>query len=202
MSIRPDDFVIYIAELLNIKTESQFTIADMIEDIKTIPVDDLPKFKDFIKNNFRMEKYNFMNGVQKFNSLKQDFDYYTRPRLSDSSKKKVENYSEYLFKKTCWLMDRIAWQIEAEGKDIRDFCMEKTKAGDKLYFSESDLKYLFKIGDKVVIFNLVKRNKPKFESELLKVITVQTLIKYDPRNQIENKTQDQKILEQIKARSA
>lgn len=202
MSIKPDDFLIYITELLNIKTESNYTIQKMIDSIKTLHGEDIPKFQVFIEQHFSDEKYSYLNGPQKFIKIKQDFEYYNRPRLSANAAKKVENYATYLFKKTCKVFDHINWELESTGRSIEEVNIKKIHSGGKPFYSDADLKYLEKIGTVVEIYNLVKRNKTKLEQEILKAVTVHTLVKYDPRNQIENRTQDQKVLDQIKRRTA
>lgn len=187
MSIRPDDFLIYVCELLNIKTESKFTLAEMISDIKAIHPIDLPKFKDYLKVNFNDSSYEFMNGPQKFNAIMKDFNYWNRPRLSEKAKIKVENYATYLFKKTAKVFDHINWELESKGRSIDEVNLKKIHAAGKPLFSESDLEYLKQVGTIEYIYNLNKRSKTKLESEILKAVTVYTLIKHDPRNQLENK---------------
>lgn len=198
--MKPEDFVIYVIELLGIKTESQFAIDDMISDISSIPPAKLPMFKEFVKSSIGKAQYEYKTGIQKFQVILRDFEIETRPKLSTKAYARVENYAMYLFKKTCKLFNHINWEIEAKGRNIHEVKYEETKSGTELYYTKADVIYLKKLGDVAVISNLVRRSPEKLKSELIKIIVADTLIKYDPNNQIENKSEDRKILEQIKER--
>lgn len=62
-----EELIEYFSDILNIKTGSTFTIADMVQTLES--VNDMIAFKDYIKANANHYDIKFMNGVGKFNWL-------------------------------------------------------------------------------------------------------------------------------------
>jgi hypothetical protein len=58
------DLILYFIELFNIKTATEFVIADMEEELST--VHDLVELKKFAKQNINNIDFKFMNGLQTF----------------------------------------------------------------------------------------------------------------------------------------
>lgn len=59
-----NELIKYLISLLNIKTDSEFVVLDMREDLSTIR--DINKYRLFMKSNINNYEVQFMSGYQKF----------------------------------------------------------------------------------------------------------------------------------------
>ena len=165
---------------------------DIIEDLKSIH--HLNLFRVYIKENFIKEKYKYLTGYQKFIALCNDFKKEHNPKLDIKQKEKVENYSESLYKKTVDVFDWINWEVQT-GCDIYD-----KKISIKLFkvFGEEpkDIEVLERIGRRSQLLNLCNHNKVMLRDMIYKNVEHLTLVKLYP--QLENKSDDKKMIERLK----
>jgi len=181
----PQDIIKYLGNILNINIQDKLTLEDMLSDLSSIH--DLALFREFIKARFNYEKYQYLTGYQKFLALKNDFKKEFSPRLDEKLSGQVENFSNTLYKKTCDIFDEVNFQIQ-NGKQIEHFKMEAS-------FNEKELKVLNKIGNKIVLLNLVNRSKLELEIKIKKIVSDLTLQKIYP--QLANKSNDKLLLEKL-----
>ncbi len=143
------ELIKYIADILNIKTESAYTIQDMTDELSKIK--DIVAYRSYIKDN--LDKIDYKTGFQKFIILTRDYlllEYAaSTPELSNFSKELTKKVKSSIWgvlydKKELW------WH----GRDFGDYG-----------FTEEEERILKKIGTTKEINRI--NDDGRLESEIL-----------------------------------
>jgi len=91
------ELIKYISDILNIKTESVYTIQDMTEELSKIK--DIVAYRSYIKNN--LNSIEFKSGYQKFLILTQEYllmEYVAlNPKMKDDGEKLLRKAMSFIF---------------------------------------------------------------------------------------------------------
>lgn len=189
-----NDVIKNIGQILNIDTTNELTMMDILEDLKEI--DNVPKFRLFIKERFSYERFRYMTGLQKFIALKNEFKKENRPKLGASEDLKVRTYSESLFKRVTTIFDEIDYRTQI-GIDIRD---KKINKFLHLEFGEDKkaLKVLEKVGNREDILRMVRNDRNGLLEKIKSIIYGFTMIKVYPELLDKKDNIDKNVLKLIK----
>lgn len=182
-TITANDIIQYLGDTLNIDMSSKLTVLDMIEDLKSIQ--DLPKFRIFVKERFNYERFRFLTGYQKFLALMNEFKKENAPKLDEVTRDKVYSFANIIYKKTTSCFDQVHFLIQ-EGFDIRS---EKISNLIGLTFMNEpkEIKVLELVGKREVLYKLCRIDKPQLEEKIYEAVHKLALEKAYPHLALENK---------------
>jgi len=177
----------------NSKQSSCLILTDMIEDLKEIQ--DLAKFRIFVKERFNYERFNFLTGYQKFIKLVQEYKKENAPRLSEDRLLKANNYSSKLFSKITTIMDELHFLFQTTGKSIEDVNLEKTLETNG--FEKHHISILNRVGSKKKLFHLSVYQKEELRASIESIVKRKSLEKEHPQL-VKPKSEDVKVIDRLR----
>ena len=126
----------YIANILNIKTDSELVVLDMMSELKTIT--DIPDYQKFIKKNFNHYDLQYMTGFQKFIRLT---EMYKLKRFEMQNKDRLKNSANFAFK----LSEKVK-TVSSKVKGNPELNFNNFRINGEPYFTEFEISQLSKIG--------------------------------------------------------
>ena len=170
------ELVLYIIQLLNIKVDTELVIADIEQDLSTVK--DLNLFRNYIKQNLKNSKFEYLTGFQKFIEM---FNVYTkleRNELTEKNCEQIDSFSEELYKRTTAVFDEVDYQMQVKGLSIEQF----TSYADN--FTSKQLEVLGEVGSVKKIWHLCKYGRNTLRDSILKIVHKKTIMKINTSNQI------------------
>lgn len=188
-----NDIVKYLGEILNINANNQLVVQDILSDLNKI--NDLPKFRLFIKERFNYDRFKYLTGYQKFIALVNEYNK-ENICLNELEDYKVRSYADTLFSRVTTIFDEIDYRVKI-GMDINDKKISKLLY---LEFGQDDkaLLVLNKIGRRQDILDLMLRDREGLKSKIKGITVRLSLEKKYPHLAIEKKSSEQLVLERLK----
>jgi len=174
----------YFATLFNIDLQDKYTLLDLQEELENIK--DIVAFRNFVKNKISYEKYRYLSGYQKFVTIVRDFKKENSLKLDEQTQSKVNNFAYKLYAITTSIFEEVNFLIQI-GNDLRSQKITKfisfnyfhnAKDENEFYKQQEVLK---QIGNREVLLNLCKNNKPTLEKLIYENVTKLAILSKYPQ---------------------
>lgn len=138
-NITPQDFLAYIVEQFNIKSGSKITAMDIKHEMSLLPnpID----FVYYAKQNMDDAKYDFKNGLQKFNAMIKDF----KEEIKKSVCSDTEDKAKELVNK-CRVAIHNLHDKAPKGFSLYDYSQKASYATFPNYFTKQEIQILDAVG--------------------------------------------------------
>lgn len=139
---KENQLISYITTIFNIKSDSEFMIDEITEDLMSLRNAD--GFKEFIKKNVTKEENRHLSGYQKFLKILDDF----KREKGNQDRDPIETYCKKLIEK-CRQACRFVLENKPSGKDEIEFIREVVphlKKEGKSLFNDKDIQLLNQVG--------------------------------------------------------
>ena len=133
----------YVIEKLNIKSESNLVLADIVQDLSSVK--NLNEFRIYIKENQRKSEFNYLTGVQKFDAMFNVFREKEKETKEDKITKKCNELIENL-KKSMRAIDANFLTIVETNNFLTIVDYKHLMRNHISVFNEQDQKLLNEIG--------------------------------------------------------
>ena len=143
-AINVKDLVSFMIELLNIKSGTKLTLADMSQDLSTLK--NLVAFKDYIKANLKNRKYEYLTGYQKFIEMFNDYKKREILPLEEKQSDNVAKFIKELFSRATDVMEVVSYKIQTEQVNFENFTTYE------INFTDKQMKVRNEIGNKKETF--------------------------------------------------
>lgn len=166
--------ILYFSQKLNISSDNQFIADDIRDELINLNIHD---FKVFFNENYINSKYDFKNGIAKFDMIVRD--YKNKKNEIYLASKNTDAYSKRLFDKTVNIFNTIDRALESQQKELKDLNIQKILKDAN--FDDKDISVLIAIGKRERLMYLVKHHLYILELEIKNIVNRKTLQKTDPR---------------------
>ncbi len=142
-----NELILYITELLNIKTDSKIVVLEIEKELKTI--EDMALYQRYINKHFDNEELRYKTGFQKFLELTKKYkagviELKAKPQLTEA-KSKAKLLAEKV-NSTSVQFDKSEWQRNHLGYTHKELNFKSFKLDKKPYFTKEEIGILNTIG--------------------------------------------------------
>lgn len=145
----------YVIEKLNIKSESDLVLADIVQDLSTVK--NLNQFRIYIKENQRRSEFNYLTGVQKFDAMFNVFKEKEKIIKEDSITKKCNEIIEKL-RRSSRAIDKAIVKIDDTIDYIKNAKYVNLKVDNQCLFNPQEQKLLNEVGSLGFCLNNFSKN--------------------------------------------
>lgn len=185
-----EDLLEYLCDLLNIKTENDLVIDDILQELEQL--EDGKAFINFVKTNMNHNDYKYLTGFQKFIAMAKKFKG-NNTVITDKEHDSIVKFADTLYTKLTDLFLYIQNESYTRSQ-IDNIDWKHTKCPDgNDYFTDKEIIVVDELGDTFAIYEASTRSRYKLFDKLKNIAIQKTLTK---KQNMAIGMQDRKMIEQ------